>query len=134
MSFIDWLVLLFTMTLVVLYGVYKGRTTKDIDGYYRSSRQLPWYMVMLSVIGTQASAVTFLSGPGQAYADGMRFGISLIVFRPEAKDRYLVPDSGKLRFRNRCLQFRSGGASRLLHSAFRLFQLKNKKSILNMPP
>jgi SSS family transporter len=61
------------MTLVVLYGVYKGRTTKDIDGYYRSSRQLPWYMVMLSVIGTQASAVTFLSGPGQAYADGMRF-------------------------------------------------------------
>ncbi|MEY2596231.1 MAG: hypothetical protein RI965_1503 [Bacteroidota bacterium] len=73
MSFIDWLVLLCTMTLVVLYGVYKGRTTKDIDGYYRSSRQLPWYMVMLSVIGTQASAVTFLSGPGQAYADGMRF-------------------------------------------------------------
>ena len=73
MSFIDWLVLLCTMTLVVLYGVYKGRSTKDIDGYFRSSRQLPWYMVMLSVIGTQASAVTFLSGPGQAYSDGMRF-------------------------------------------------------------
>jgi SSS family transporter len=53
--------------------VYKGRATKDIDGYFRSSRQLPWYMVMLSVIGTQASAVTFLSGPGQAYTDGMRF-------------------------------------------------------------
>ncbi|MFN5439841.1 MAG: sodium:solute symporter [Bacteroidota bacterium] len=61
------------MLLVVLYGVYKGRSTKDIDGYFRSSRQLPWYMVMLSVIGTQASAVTFLSGPGQAYTDGMRF-------------------------------------------------------------
>lgn len=73
MSFIDWLVLLFTMLLVVLYGVYKGRATKDIDGYFRSGRQLPWYMVMLSVIGTQASAVTFLSGPGQAYTDGMRF-------------------------------------------------------------
>lgn len=73
MSFIDWLVLLCTMLLVVLYGVYKGRATKDIDGYFRSSRQLPWYMVMLSVIGTQASAVTFLSGPGQAYTDGMRF-------------------------------------------------------------
>jgi len=73
MSFIDWLVLLCTMLLVVLYGVYKGRSTKDIDGYFRSSRQLPWYMVMLSVIGTQASAVTFLSGPGQAYTDGMRF-------------------------------------------------------------
>lgn len=73
MSFFDWLVLLCTMLLVVLYGVYKGRATKDIDGYFRSSRQLPWYMVMLSVIGTQASAVTFLSGPGQAYTDGMRF-------------------------------------------------------------
>ena len=73
MSLTDWLVLVITMLLVVLYGVYKGRTTKDIDGYFRSSRQLPWYMVMLSVIGTQASAVTFLSGPGQAYADGMRF-------------------------------------------------------------
>jgi SSS family transporter len=73
MSAIDWLVLVCTMVLVVFYGVYKGRATKDIDGYFRSSRQLPWYMVMLSVIGTQASAVTFLSGPGQAYADGMRF-------------------------------------------------------------
>jgi hypothetical protein len=73
MSAIDWLVLVCTMLLVVFYGVYKGRATKDIDGYFRSSRQLPWYMVMLSVIGTQASAVTFLSGPGQAYADGMRF-------------------------------------------------------------
>ena len=73
MSILDWVVLVLTLFLVVLYGVYKGRATKDIDGYYRSSRQLPWYMVMLSVIGTQASAVTFLSGPGQAYTDGMRF-------------------------------------------------------------
>ncbi len=73
MSILDWSVLVLTIVLVVLYGVYKGRATKDIDGYFRSSRQLPWYMVMLSVIGTQASAVTFLSGPGQAYADGMRF-------------------------------------------------------------
>ncbi len=73
MSLLDWVVLVLTLFLVVLYGVYKGRATKDIDGYYRSSRQLPWYMVMLSVIGTQASAVTFLSGPGQAYTDGMRF-------------------------------------------------------------
>ena len=73
MSVLDWSVLLLTIVFVVLYGVYKGRTTKDIDGYYRSSQQLRWYMVMLSVIGTQASAVTFLSGPGQAYADGMRF-------------------------------------------------------------
>jgi len=73
MSALDWSVLALTIVLVVLYGVYKGKATKDIDGYYRSSKQLPWYMVMLSVIGTQASAVTFLSGPGQAYSDGMRF-------------------------------------------------------------
>jgi SSS family solute:Na+ symporter len=73
MSILDWVVLVLTLLLVVMYGIYKGRATKDIDGYFRSSRQLPWYMVMLSVIGTQASAVTFLSGPGQAYTDGMRF-------------------------------------------------------------
>jgi SSS family solute:Na+ symporter len=73
MSVLDWVVLVLTLLLVVLYGIYKGRATKDIDGYFRSSRQLPWYMVMLSVVGTQASAVTFLSGPGQAYTDGMRF-------------------------------------------------------------
>ena len=73
MAFIDWIVLLLTLLLVVLYGIYKGKATKDINGYYRSNRELPWYMVMLSVVGTQASAITFLSGPGQAYADGMRF-------------------------------------------------------------
>jgi len=73
MSVIDWLVLVVTLVLVVVYGVYKGKTTKDIDGYYRSNKQLPWFMVLLSVMGTQASAVTFLSGPGQAYTDGMRF-------------------------------------------------------------
>lgn len=73
MSVIDWLVLVVTLFLVVVYGVYKGKSTKDIDGYYRSNKQLPWFMVLLSVMGTQASAVTFLSGPGQAYTDGMRF-------------------------------------------------------------
>lgn len=73
MALIDWIVLSLTLLLVVLYGIYKGRATKDINGYYRSNRELPWYMVMLSVVGTQASAVTFLSGPGQAYTDGMRF-------------------------------------------------------------
>lgn len=73
MAFIDWIVLLLTILLIVLYGIYKGKATKDINGYYRSNRELPWYMVMLSVVGTQASAITFLSGPGQAYTDGMRF-------------------------------------------------------------
>jgi SSS family transporter len=73
MSVLDWLVLVLTLFLVVIYGIYKGKAIKDINGYYRSGRQLPWYMVMLSIVGTQASAVTFLSGPGQSYTDGMRF-------------------------------------------------------------
>lgn len=73
MGWVDWIVLLLTLLLVIVYGVYRGKSTKDIDGYYRSSRQLPWYMVMLGVMGTQASAVTFLAGPGQAFTDGMRF-------------------------------------------------------------
>ena len=73
MGLIDWLVLLFTLISVVLYGIYKGKSTNDIDGYFRSGRELPWYVVMLSVMGTQASAITFLSAPGQAYTDGMRF-------------------------------------------------------------
>lgn len=73
MGYIDWIVLLLTLLFVVLYGVYKGKSIHNIDGYYRSNRQLPWSMVMLGVIGTQASAVTFLSAPGQAYTDGMRF-------------------------------------------------------------
>jgi SSS family transporter len=73
LGYIDWIILLLTLVGVVLYGIYKGKSVNNIDGYYRSNRQLPWSMVMLGVIGTQASAVTFLSAPGQAYTDGMRF-------------------------------------------------------------
>lgn len=69
----DWLVLIFTLVLVVVYGVYKSRTTKNLDGYFLSNRDMPWYLVLLSIMGTQASAITFLSAPGQAYSDGMRF-------------------------------------------------------------
>src|SRR5829696_3128591 len=69
----DWLVLAVTLCAIVLYGLYKSRTTKNLEGYFLSNRSLPWYIVLLSIMGTQASAVTFLSGPGQAYADGMRF-------------------------------------------------------------
>ncbi|WP_431215233.1 hypothetical protein ACQ86N_11235 [Puia sp. P3] len=47
--------------------------TKDLEGYFLSNRTVPWYMVLLGIMGTQASAVTFLSAPGQAYTDGMRF-------------------------------------------------------------
>jgi len=73
MSHIDWVVLIITLAGVVLYGLYKSRTSRDLDGYFLSNRTMPWWLVLLSVMGTQASAVTFLSVPGQSYVDGMRF-------------------------------------------------------------
>ncbi|MBK8608692.1 MAG: sodium:solute symporter [Chitinophagaceae bacterium] len=73
MSSIDWVILCVTLAGIVVYGIYKSRTTKNLDGYFLSNRSLPWYLVLLSIMGTQASAITFLTGPGQAYSDGMRF-------------------------------------------------------------
>ncbi len=73
MSAIDWIILIVTLTGIILYGIYKSRTTKNLEGYFLSNRELPWYLVLLSIMGTQASAITFLTGPGQAYSDGMRF-------------------------------------------------------------
>jgi len=73
MSRPDWIVLGLTLLAIIAYGLYKSRTTRDLDGYILSNRMVPWYMVLLGIMGTQASAVTFLSAPGQAYTDGMRF-------------------------------------------------------------
>jgi len=73
MSSIDWIILCVTLAGIVVYGIYKSRTSKNLDGYFLSNRTLPWYLVLLSIMGTQASAITFLTGPGQAYSDGMRF-------------------------------------------------------------
>lgn len=69
----DWIVLIITLVFIIAYGVYKSRTSKNLDGYFLSNRDMPWYLVLLSIMGTQASAITFLSAPGQAYTDGMRF-------------------------------------------------------------
>ena len=73
MTVTDWLVIAVVLTGIIVYGLYKSRTSKNLEGYFLSNRSLPWYLVLLSIMGTQASAITFLSGPGQAYADGMRF-------------------------------------------------------------
>jgi Na+/proline symporter len=73
MSGIDWLVLLVTILSIVGYGVYKSRGTKSIEGFLLADRKLPWYNVGLSVMATQASAITFLSAPGQGFTDGLRF-------------------------------------------------------------
>ena len=73
MSTIDWIVLILTLLIIVLYGMYKSRGIKNIDGYLLGNQSLPWYHVGLSVMATQASAITFLSAPGLAYSSGMSF-------------------------------------------------------------
>lgn len=73
MSQPDWIVLCITLTAIIAYGLYKSRTAKNLEGYFLSDRSMPWYLVLLSIMGTQASAITFLSAPGQAFTDGMRF-------------------------------------------------------------
>lgn len=73
MSTKDWSILAIVLCGIIFYGLYRSATSKNLDGYFLSNRSLPWYMVLLSIMGTQASAVTFLSAPGQAYDDGMRF-------------------------------------------------------------
>lgn len=70
---LDWIVLIGTLILTIVYGVYKSRTTHNLDGYILANRSMPWGLVLLSIMGTQASAITFISAPGQAYTDGMRF-------------------------------------------------------------
>lgn len=73
MSVIDWIVLCVALIAVVGYGLYKSKTDKTLEGYFKSSNSMGWLLVLLSIMGTQASAITFLSAPGQAYTDGMRF-------------------------------------------------------------
>ncbi|MCO5231067.1 MAG: sodium:solute symporter [Chitinophagales bacterium] len=73
MSNIDWVVLVITILSIVVYGLYKSRGQKNLQGFLLADRQLPWYHVGLSVMATQASAITFLSAPGQAYKEGMSF-------------------------------------------------------------
>ena len=73
MSLADWIVLAITLLAIIGYGVWKSGSNKNINQYLMGGQSLPWYTVGLSVMATQASAITFLAAPGQAYADGMRF-------------------------------------------------------------
>ncbi len=72
MSALDWVVLVSTIGFIVFYGAWKSRGVKDVQGYLRDNT-LKWPTIGLSIMATQASAITFLSTPGQAYEDGMRF-------------------------------------------------------------
>jgi SSS family solute:Na+ symporter len=73
MSLIDWIVLVVTLVGIILYGLYKSRSEKNLESYFLMNRSSSWILILLGIMGTQASAVTFLSAPGQAYTDGMRF-------------------------------------------------------------
>lgn len=73
MSIFDWIILCLTLACIIAYGIYKSRTSKNLEGYFLDNRSMPWYLVLLGIMGTQASAITYLTGPGQAYTDGMRF-------------------------------------------------------------
>ena len=73
MSTLDWFVLLGTLAAIVGYGAWRARGKQDMAGYLRGGNQDKWHTIGLSVMATQASAITFLSTPGQAYQDGMRF-------------------------------------------------------------
>ena len=73
MSNLDWFVLIFTLASIVTYGIWKTRGAKDLQSYLKGNNDAKWWGIGISIMATQASAITFLSTPGQAYTDGMRF-------------------------------------------------------------
>jgi len=73
MSTLDWSILFGTLIVIVGYGVYKTYGPKDMEKYLKGGNDMNWWTIGLSIMATQASAITFLSTPGQAYSDGMRF-------------------------------------------------------------
>ena len=73
MEILDWIVLLGTLLTIVAYGTWKTRGSKNVDDYIKGGNEAKWWTIGLSVMATQASAITFLSTPGQAFHDGMGF-------------------------------------------------------------
>ena len=73
MANLDWIVLSFTLLFIVIYGAYKTKGSANVKDYILGNNETPWFTVGISVMATQASAITFLSTPGQAYHDGMGF-------------------------------------------------------------
>jgi solute:Na+ symporter, SSS family len=70
---LDWAVLVGTIGFIVAYGAWRTRGARDVNDYFRAGNTLRWPTIGLGIMATQASAITFLSTPGQAYEDGMRF-------------------------------------------------------------
>ena len=73
MEILDWFVLFFSVSFIVFYGIWKNFKNKDLDEYFKGSNKSRWWTIGISVMATQASAITFLSTPGQAYSDGIGF-------------------------------------------------------------
>ncbi|MFD2914727.1 sodium:solute symporter [Psychroserpens luteus] len=73
MQTLDWIVLISTLLLIVIYGTYQSRGSKNVQDFLKGGNTSKWYTIGLSVMATQASAITFLSTPGQAFNDGMGF-------------------------------------------------------------
>ncbi len=73
LNWIDWVVLAVTLLAIVIYGTWQTRGSKNVQDYLKGGNTSKWWTIGLSVMATQASAITFLSTPGQAYNDGMGF-------------------------------------------------------------
>jgi Na+/proline symporter len=73
MSLIDWGILIASLLFIVIYGVWKSSSKHTTESFLRGTQEVPWYTIGFSIMATQASAITFLSLPGQAFEDGMRF-------------------------------------------------------------
>ena len=73
MQYLDWIVLSITLLSIVIYGAIKTKGSANVKDYILGNNETPWFTVGISVMATQASAITFLSTPGQAYHDGMGF-------------------------------------------------------------
>ena len=70
---LDWITLVLTLGALIGYGLYRSRHSKSVSDFFLAGRTMPWYAMGLSIMATQASAITFISTTGQAYVDGMRF-------------------------------------------------------------
>jgi SSS family transporter len=73
MRALDWIVLAASLVSIVAYGLYRSRGSNTVDRYLLAGRTMPWYAMALSIMATQASAITFISTTGQSFVDGMRF-------------------------------------------------------------
>lgn len=81
LSTLDWSILVGTLLFIVVYGVWRTRGSQNVNDYVRGGNDAKWWTIGLSVMATQASAITFLSTPGQAFHDGMGFVQFYLGFR-----------------------------------------------------